>query len=61
MIHYKGEVVQVIEAGSDKYELRVNIAKEQYGWGDTAYIYYSGNRFLERDIIEFPITFPAAI
>ena len=54
LVYYKGEVVQVIERGDDNYNLRINVTEDQYGWwDDTVFLYYSGERLLEDDIIEF--------
>jgi len=53
LVYYRGQVVQVLEAGQNKYQLRVNITEGKYSWGDTVYLFYSGNRFLENDVIEF--------
>ena len=47
------QVVQVIDEGNDKYQLRANVTRGEYGWDDTVFLHYSGKRILEDDIIEF--------
>ncbi len=50
---YEGKVVQVIEGAGDNYNLRVEVTRKEYSWEDTVFLYYSGDRLLENDIIEF--------
>ncbi len=52
-VHYRVRVVQVIEAGRDKYQLRANVTEGSYLWEDTVFLHYSGDRLLEEDLIEF--------
>lgn len=52
-VWYQGEIVQVIDQGNDEYQWLVDVTKVDYGWDDTVFIYYSGSRFLEEDIVEF--------
>lgn len=53
LVHYRGQVVQVVEAGGDDYRLRVNVTEGAYFWEDTVFLHYSGARLLEDDIVEF--------
>ena len=54
LVYYTAEVIQVLEGGYDYYQLRANVAKEEYSWRDnTIYLHYSGKRLLEEDVIEF--------
>ena len=52
-VWYQAQVVQVIEKGRDKYELRVDVTRGDYFWENTVFLFYSGSRLLEEDIIEF--------
>ena len=52
-VWYQAKVIQVIEEGGDKYQIRANVTREEYGWDDTVYLFYSGKRVLQDDIIEF--------
>ena len=52
-VWYQGQVVQVIAEGNDKYQLRANVTRGEYGWDGTVFLHYSGKRILEDDIIEF--------
>ena len=54
-VWYQGQVVQVIDEGNgnDKYQLRANVTRGEYGWDGTVFLHYSGKRILEDDIIEF--------
>ena len=52
-VSYMGEVIQVVGGDEDLYNLRANVSKGEYLWDDTVYLYYSGPRVLEGDIIEF--------
>lgn len=53
LVFYQGKVIQVLEDGSGKYQLRANVTKVRHGWDDTVFLYYSGSRLLEDDIIKF--------
>ena len=54
LVHYRGEVIQVVEGWSDDtFDLRVNVTEDDYFWKDTVYLNYTGERLLENDIIEF--------
>ena len=50
---YTGEVIQVVGGEEDSYNLRANVSRGEYSWADTVFLYYSGPRLLEGDIIEF--------
>lgn len=58
LVHLRGEVVQVSEAGSNGAVLRVNVTEAPSGfWTDTVWVEYPGygpgQRVLEDDLIEF--------
>jgi len=54
-VRLTGKVVQVIEAGKNKTQLRVNITKDEYSWSDAVFVSYTRKeneiRILEDDII----------
>ena len=37
LVHYRGQVVQVVEGGRDNYQLRVNVTEGAYFWEDTVF------------------------
>ncbi len=53
VVYYQGQIVQVLNDGKDRYQLRANVTQGVYLWEDTVYLRYSGSRMLENDIIEF--------
>lgn len=58
LVHLRGKVVQVSEAGSSGAVLRVNMTEDSNGyWADTVWVEYPGygpgQRVLEDDLIEF--------
>ena len=52
-VRFRGEVVQVIHAFGESYQLRVNVTLGEFFWDDTVYVHYEGPRLLEDDIINF--------
>lgn len=52
-VWYRAKVVQVLEEGEDEFHLRANVTEREYLWDDTVFLFYSGPRILEEDIIEF--------
>jgi len=52
-VNYLAEVIQVKDDGANQFRLRANITKDANGWSDTVYLNYTGQRFLEKDIIYF--------
>jgi hypothetical protein len=52
-VGFVGQVLQVIDGGEGKYQLRVNVTNSGFFWTDTVFVRYSGSRLLENDIIEF--------
>ena len=53
IVHYRGEVVQVMENGGDSYVLRVAVTRGEYRiWTDIIWVNYQGSRVLENDIVE---------
>jgi len=53
IVTYRGEVIQVIEISKNSYVLRVAVTKKTYIWDDIIWAYYSGERLLKGDIIDF--------
>lgn len=53
LVSYRAEIVQVVELGSNDYQLRANVTEGRFLWEDTVFLRYSGTRILEEDIIEF--------
>ena len=53
LVYYQAQLIQVVDAGSGRYQLRANVTKDQFLWGDTVFLRYAGPRFLENDVIEF--------
>ena len=53
LVHYQAQLIQVLDAGDDRYQLRANITRSPIFWDDTVFLRYAGSRFLENDIIEF--------
>ena len=53
VVHFEGEIIQVVEGSGDNYDLRANVTRGEYSWDDTVYLRYSGPRLLEDDIVEF--------
>jgi hypothetical protein len=52
-VHYRGQVVQVSEAGDTRVVLRVNVTQGKYGsWDDTIWVNYDGPRVVEDDIVQ---------
>lgn len=61
-IGFKGEVIQVLDGGDGRFDLRINVTKGDYGfWDDTVYVVYEGKRFLEDDIVYFIATYTGPI
>ena len=52
-VRFRGEVIQVIEESVQEFQLRVNVTRGEYFWDDTVFLWYSGPRLLEEDLIEF--------
>ena len=52
-VWYEAKVIQVVEGRGDDYQLRANVTRGDYSWDDTVFLYYSGPRVLEDDVIEF--------
>ena len=52
-VWYRAKVVQVLEEGQDEFHLRANVTEREYLWDDTVFLFYSGPRILEEDVIEF--------
>ena len=52
-VYYQAKVIQVVEAGGGRYQLRANVTRGEYFWDDTVFLRYAGRRLLEDDIIEF--------
>lgn len=50
---FRGKIVQVVDAGSAKYQFRANVTPVSFGWDDAVFLRYEGSRFVEDDIIEF--------
>jgi hypothetical protein len=50
---FQGEIIQVMDAGNEKYQFRVNVTPVTFGWDDAVLLRYEGSRFLEDDVIEF--------
>ena len=50
---FKGEMIQVIERGNDRFVFRINVTKATNGWKDATYVTWKGQRFLEEDVVEF--------
>lgn len=54
LVHYRAEVVQVMEVYGDNYVLRAKVTQGPYDrWEDTVWLDYEGDRVLEDDIVEF--------
>lgn len=67
IVYFRGEVIQVIEdepgfledlfgeddAAAPRFHLRVNVTKSRYGYEDTVFLFYSGERLLEDDVVDF--------
>ncbi|MFP6570887.1 MAG: hypothetical protein VB815_10345, partial [Dehalococcoidia bacterium] len=53
IVYYRGEVVQVMDAGDDQFQLRVNLTEDSFFWTDPVFVQYSGPRVLDDDIVEF--------
>jgi len=53
IVYYRGEVVQVMDAGGDQFQLRVNLTEDSFFWTDPVFVQYSGPRILDDDIVEF--------
>ena len=53
LVHYQAQLIQVVDAGRDRYQIRANVMKGQFFWQDTVFLRYAGPRFLENDFIEF--------
>lgn len=52
-VYYKAQIIQVLEGGDGKYQLRAYVTEGEYFWDDAVFLRYSGERLLEDDIIEF--------
>jgi hypothetical protein len=52
-VWYEAKVIQVVEGRGDDYQLRANVTRGDYSWDDMVFLYYSGPRVLEDDVIEF--------
>ena len=50
LLHFKGEVVQVLERGNDTYDLRIDVSENE---GIVYLSNYYGQRLLDDDVIEF--------
>ncbi|MEX0763500.1 MAG: hypothetical protein WD333_13815 [Dehalococcoidia bacterium] len=53
IVHYKAQLIQVIEIGNRHYQFRASINEAQYFWEDIAFLRYEGPRLLDGDVIEF--------
>ena len=53
LVYYQAQLVQVIDVGKDRYQIRANVTEGQFFWEDTVFLRYGGPRLLEKDIIEF--------
>jgi hypothetical protein len=53
LVGFAGEIVQVLDGGGGKYQLRVNVTNTGFIWVDTVFLRYTGPRLLEDDVIEF--------
>ena len=52
LVYYQAQLIQVMDIGEDRYQLRANVTQERFLWEDTVFLRYSGPRLLEGDIIE---------
>ena len=52
-VWYEAQVIQVQDTGSNEFVLRANVNQGEFYWDDAVYLYYSGPRLLEDDLIEF--------
>jgi len=54
IVYFRGQIVQVIEGGSDFYSFRVSTKNQGYGmyYDNEIYLNYKGSRLLEKDIID---------
>lgn len=53
LVYYQAQLIQVVDAGKDRYQLRANVTKGRFLWDDTVFLSYAGPRLLEDDVIEF--------
>lgn len=53
IVYYKAQVIQVLDVGQGRYQLRANVTEGTFRWSDTVFLRYSGARLLMNDIIEF--------
>lgn len=47
------QVIQVVEGDSGNFQFRINVTKENGFYDDDVFGHWSGDRFLEEDIVEF--------
>ena len=55
-VFYRAKIVQVINAGTNSYQFRANLAQlggTSIASGDTVFLHFKGKRFLDDDLIEF--------
>lgn len=52
-LRFNGKVIQVVDYGQNRYQLRVNITQGQFGWTDTILVDHVGVRVIEDDLIKF--------